>query len=94
MSTSLSKGSRKRQPLAWLALASAVAVLLFYLAGDLNGSTVTILRTLGWLAIAAAAGSALTFAYRLGDAAIEPGRPSLAEPIGSEISPSIDLDVP
>ncbi len=62
------------QPLSWLALAAATAILSLFLASSLGASYEGPLVVVGWLAMLAAAASALTFAFRMGDAATEGGR--------------------
>jgi len=62
------------QPLFWLALAAATAILSVFLASSLGAPYEGPLVAVGWLAMLAAATSALTFAFRMGDAATESGR--------------------
>ncbi len=58
---------RAMQPLLWLILATVTASLALFLASSLSGSFDLPLLIIGWIAILAAAVSALTFAFRMGD---------------------------
>ncbi len=77
---------RAMQSLLWLVLAAVTASLALFLASTLGGSFDLPLLIIGWMAILAAAVSALTFAFRMGDGlSTVQGRPS-SEPVAEERS--------